>query len=280
MHNLTFPFLPKRLYCVIGWPLDQSLSPLLHNTGFQTLGLDAIYLQIPVCAQDLPRFLDSVRLLPISGCSVTIPHKTAIIPFLDSVSDRAQQIGAVNTLYWRDQKLVGENTDCAGFLAPLANVALNTMTVLLLGAGGAARACLRALQERQTKKVFIATPSNTRQIALAEEFAAEPILWQERYDVHADLIVNATPLGMHGSHEHETPYDFAQSSCQASLAYDIVYNPRETRFLREAARHGLSCLSGQTMFFEQGNAQFHLWTGQNLPEEAQLALHQALASNA
>ena len=279
MQNQTKLFLPQKLYCVIGWPLAQSLSPLLHNTGFQQLGLDCIYLQFPISPLDLPRFLDSVRLLPIAGCSVTIPHKTTVIPYLDAISPEAKRIGAVNTLYWQDNQLFGENTDFTGFLAPLAGYELNSMNVLLLGAGGAARAFLCGLKERRAKKIFIATPSNSRHLPLAEEFAVEGISWQERYDVQADLIINATPLGMHGSHEDETPYDFSQSAYTTKLAYDIVYNPLETRFLREAAKQGIEVISGRTMFFEQGNAQFRLWTGQNLPSEAKLALHQALANS-
>lgn len=278
MTNQTESFLPQKIYCVTGWPLAQSLSPLLHNTGFQKLGLACVYLQFPISPQDLPRFLDSVRLLPISGCSVTIPHKTAVIPYLDQVSPQAKRIGAVNTLYWQEAQLMGENTDLMGFLAPLAAYDLSKMSALLLGAGGAARACLCALKERQIRKVFVATPSNSRHRPLAEEFSAEPIAWHERYGAEADLIINATPLGMHGSHETETPYDFTQTAHKARLAYDIVYNPLETRFLREAKSSGLHCLSGRTMFFEQGNAQFKLWTGQNLPEEAELALNCALGN--
>ena len=279
MPNQTKLFLPQKLYCVIGWPLAQSLSPLLHNTGFQQLGLASIYLQFPISPLDLPRFLDSVRLLPIAGCSVTIPHKTTVIPYLDAISPEAKRIGAVNTLYWQDNQLIGENTDYTGFLAPLAGYELSSMSVLLLGAGGAARACLCGLKECLAKKIFIATPSNSRHLPLAEEFAVEGISWQERYGVQADLIINATPLGMHGSHEDESPYDFSQSAHKTKLAYDIVYNPLETRFLREAAEQGIEVISGRTMFFEQGNAQFRLWTGQNLPNEAKLALHQALANS-
>ena len=128
------------LYGVTGWPLSQSLSPLLHNTGFAALGINALYMKWEVPPHKLPAFVESVRLLNIRGCSVTIPHKVGLLPLLDEVSPLAMRVGAANTIYWKGERLCGENTDVAGFMAPLANVPLAGADVLLLGAGGAARA--------------------------------------------------------------------------------------------------------------------------------------------
>ena len=133
------------LYGVTGWPLSQSLSPLLHNTGFAALGINALYLKWEVPPQKLPTFVESVRLLNIRGCSVTIPHKVELLPLLDEVSPLARRVGAANTIYWKGESLCGENTDVAGFMAPLANVPLAGADVLLLGAGGAARAVAAGL---------------------------------------------------------------------------------------------------------------------------------------
>ena len=276
------------LYGVTGWPLSQSLSPLLHNTGFAALGINALYLKWEVPPQKLPTFVESVRLLNIRGCSVTIPHKVELLPLLDEVSPLARSVGAANTIYWKGESLCGENTDVAGFMAPLGNEPLAGADVLLLGAGGAARAVAAGLvttaPHNCPARVFVATPSNKSHLPLADEFGLTPLLWQDRHEPAPLLVINTTPLGMRGKAEQETPYDFSQATPLAPandahatpLAYDIVYNPLETRFLREARAAGRRCISGLEMFFGQGDAQFRLWTGQGLPPESRRALETAL----
>ncbi len=274
------------LYGVTGWPLGQSLSPLLHNTGFAALGINALYMKWEVPPHKLPAFVESVRLLNIRGCSVTIPHKVELLPLLDEVSPLAMRVGAANTIYWQGDRLCGENTDVAGFMAPLAGVPLAGTDVLLLGAGGAARAVAAGLvspapQDRPAH-IYVATPSDKSHLPLAEEFGLTPLLWQNRHEAAPLLVINTTPLGMRGKAEDDTPYDFslaaqgAASGNTAPLAYDIVYNPLETRFLREARAAGRRCISGLEMFFGQGDAQFRLWTGQGLPPESRHALETAL----
>ncbi|MBD5538802.1 MAG: shikimate dehydrogenase [Desulfovibrio sp.] len=276
-HQHSAAPLPEHLYGVIGWPLGQSLSPLVHNTGFRALDIPAVYLRWEVPPERLDVFLGAVRLLDIRGCSVTIPHKQAIMPFLDVVSEAATLAGAANTLSWKDGALCGDNTDVAGFLAPLESVPLERMDALLLGAGGAAHAVAAALRLRGCRQVRVCTPGNRRHLALAERFGFTPVAWEERYAAPASLVINATPLGMHGKHEDETPYDFALAPRVAGgIAYDIVYNPAETRFLREAAAAGRRCLDGVAMFFGQADAQFRIWTGRALPEAAREALVTAL----
>lgn len=178
--------------------------------------------------------------------------------------------------FWDKGTLVGDNTDCAGFLAPLTNIPVQNMRVLVLGAGGAARAILQGLVERKAAHIDLTTPSNKRHIALADEFGAHPLPWEARHTIAADMVVNTTPVGMHGSLVDQSPYDMTEASHLPSIAYDIVYNPLETRFVREAKQHGIATISGRTMFFEQGNAQFNLWTGKNLPPLAKTALDDAL----
>ncbi|MBO4300763.1 MAG: shikimate dehydrogenase, partial [Desulfovibrio sp.] len=269
---------------VVGWPLAQSLSPLLHNTAFSTLHMPALYQRWEVAPENFAAFVQSVRVLGIRGCSVTIPHKTHLQPLLDEVSPLAQRTGAVNTLYWKDKRLCGDNTDVAGFLAPLSQISLAGESVLLLGAGGAARAAAAGLTSLPGQKrpaiVYVTTPSDASHLPLAEEFGLVPLLWKNRHEPEARLVINATPLGMRGKAEMESPFDFSRCPSPSggrSLAYDIVYNPLETRFLREAGRVGRKCLSGLEMFFGQANAQFTLWTGRPLPPEARSALEAALA---
>ena len=271
--------LPEHLYGVIGWPLGQSLSPLIHNTGFRALGIPAVYLRWEIPPEGLPVFMDAVRILNIRGCSVTIPHKQAVMPFLDVVSEAATLAGAANTLYWKDDALCGDNTDVAGFLAPLESVPLDRLDALLLGAGGAAHAVAAALRLRGCQRVRVCTPGDRRHLELAERFGFTPVDWDRRYAAPADLVINATPLGMHGKYEDETPYDFALApQVPDGIAYDIVYNPAETRFVREAAAAGRRCIDGVAMFFGQADAQFRTWTGQGLPERARAALLAALGA--
>ncbi len=274
---MSAPHLPETLHGVIGWPLGQSLSPLVHNTGFRVLGIPAVYLRWEIPPERLGAFVDALRLLDIRGCSVTIPHKQAVMPFLDVVSERATLAGAANTLYWKDGALCGDNTDVAGFLAPLGAEPLDRMDALLLGAGGAAHAVAAALRLRGCRRVRVCTPGNRRHLDLAGRFGFTPVAWEERHDLPAGLVINATPLGMHGKTEGETPYDFARApGVPGGIAYDIVYNPARTRFLCEAARAGRRCVNGVEMFFGQADAQFRIWTGQALPEAARSALEAAL----
>lgn len=269
-------FSPKNLYGVIGWPLAQTLSPLIHNAAFQALGLADVYMAWPLPPENLEQFLCAMGIMNIRGLSVTIPHKIAVLPYLDVVSEAASLAGAVNTLYWLDDKLCGENTDVAGFLAPLADMRLERMDALILGAGGAAHAVCAGLKLRGCHQARIASPGNRRQCDLADRFGFQPILWEERYDRPASLIVNATPLGMHGEHVAQTPYDFAKAPACEGWAYDLVYNPLRTEFLRQARLAGRQCVSGLEMFLGQGAAQFHIWTGRRAADIMRPALTQAL----
>lgn len=269
-------FSPKNLYGVIGWPLAQTLSPLIHNTSFQALGLEDVYMAWPLPPENLEQFLSAMKVMNIRGLSVTIPHKIAVLPHLDIVSEAASLAGAVNTLYWRADKLCGDNTDVAGFLAPLADMRLERLDALILGAGGAAHAVCAGLKLRGCRQARIASLGNRRQFDLAPRFGFTAIRWEERHDKPASLIINTTPLGMHGEHVAETPYDFAKAPRCGGWAYDLVYNPLQTEFLRQAALAGRECVSGFEMFLGQGEAQFHIWTGRRAPSQTREALARAL----
>ena len=176
------------------WPRH---FPLLHNTGFRTLGINALYQKWEVPPDKLPAFVESVRLLDIRGCSVTIPHKVGLLALLDEVSPLARQVGAANTIYWKGDRLCGENTDVAGFMAPLADMPLEGADVLLLGAGGAARAVAAGLASphnaKRPARIFVATPSDKSHLPLAEEFGLAPLLWKDRHEPSALLVVNDHP---------------------------------------------------------------------------------------
>lgn len=271
-------FTPPNLYGIIGFPLGHSMSPLLHNTAFKALGIPGVFLPWQLEPEKLPAFVKAVRMLNIRGCSVTIPHKIALLPLLDAVTERVKAVGAANTLYWDGDKLCGENTDVLGFMDPFAQKAPNPdAKVLLLGAGGASRAVAAGLKILGLRHITVTDIAKDLPQELASRFALHIAPWEQRLSIPADIIINVTPLGMTGKYVEETPYPAEGFIGKAKgLAYDIVYTPYQTRFLREAATAGWQTISGREMFIAQGDAQFHLWTGHHLPQEAVNALIEAL----
>lgn len=270
-------FIPQKLYGIIGSPLAQTLSPLIHNAGFQSLGIPAAYFKWEISPDKLDNFMNALKTLPIDGCSVTIPHKKAIMRYLDGASEMAALAGAANTVFWRERELYGENTDASGFLKPLEKMDLARADGLILGAGGAARAVAAALKAKGCSNVRVASRSGESRRELAERFNFQAIDWRDRYEKPANLIINCTPLGMKGKYIGETPYDFAKAErAEAGVAYDLIYNPPETGFLREARQYGYATISGVEMFYCQADEQFRLWTGRKLPAESRDRLCDAL----
>ncbi len=256
------------LYGIIGQPLGHSLSPALHNWAFNKLEHAGLFSAWPVPSEKVQNIVDAVRLLHIQGLCVTIPHKETVVPFLDKVSVRALRMGAVNTLYWQDGLLCGENTDVDGFILPLRSIQdMPAHKVLVLGAGGAARAVLAGLQELGVQNIALSNHSAEKARTMAQIFAVDYVSWQERTAFAATCIINTTPLGMQGVHIDATPFpaEFFRPQKQGEpqyLAYDLVYNPLETRFLREAKSAGWQVQDGLDMFVGQALQQMRFWTGQ------------------
>lgn len=261
---------------IIGHPLSHTLSPVLHNWAFRELGIQASYHVWDTPPEKLQAFLAALRTLPIHGASVTIPHKEPVMPLADRLTANAREIGAVNTLYWEDGKLWGDNTDVTGFMAPLLERGTPPGKVLVLGAGGAARAAVCGLH-RAGWKVLLSSRTGNRADRLAHSFQAEQVPWSERHAVRPDLLINTTPLGMSGPFQGLSPW---KDSLQGiSLVYDLVYNPRETPLLAQAAREGVETIPGLPMFVHQALAQFERWTGRRFPLPGAMALlEQALAA--
>jgi 3-dehydroquinate dehydratase/shikimate dehydrogenase len=254
-----------RVYGVIGNPVGHSLSPVLHNTGFITRRVNAVYL--PFLVRDLRDFLDALGPLGIRGFSVTLPHKQAILRHLDGCDPLAAEIGAVNTVVVRGGgKLFGYNTDYVGVLRALESrfAGLAASRVLILGAGGAARAVALALARAGAAVAISARrPGEARRLARAVGGEAIPraFLRSDRFDA----IVNATPVGMH-PRTGESPLAAAELNCRVVL--DTVYRPEQTRLLRMARARGITVVSGVEMFLAQGIAQWEIWTGERAPEAA------------
>jgi shikimate dehydrogenase len=258
-------FIPERLYGIIGYPLGHSLSPLLHNWGFQLYNLKAVYCRWPMPVDRLPEFVAALRTLPILGVSVTIPHKRAIMPYLDGLTADALQAGAVNTLFWRDKELWGDNTDVQGFLTPLEGRRNQIRTALVLGVGGASRAVVWGLKRIGVQRIVVCGRSSEKTEAMAREAGCEGLSWEDRRRWSGDLLVNATPLGMSGKFVDKSPWPEKMSTIR--MAYDLVYNPRDTCFLRQAREGKIPSIGGLEMFIAQAQGQFRLWTKKELPNE-------------
>jgi 3-dehydroquinate dehydratase/shikimate dehydrogenase len=255
---------------LIGSPIMHSLSPRIHNAAFDALNLNAVY--IPFEVRDVDGFMRRMaqpRTREIKwrlrGLSVTAPHKSAVMKYLDWIAPSAQEIGAVNTIVIEDETLRGYNTDAAGFLAPLRekDVNLRGARCAIIGAGGAARSALWSLQQ-EGARVTLFTRDVEKATPIAEEFGADCMELDGASFDGCALVINATPLGTRGAREDETPA-LADQLRGAQLAYDLVYNPRDTRFQREARAAGCETIGGLAMLVAQAAEQFKLWTKQAAP---------------
>ncbi|MFN3689438.1 MAG: shikimate dehydrogenase [Fimbriimonadales bacterium] len=257
---------------VLGCPVRHSLSPAMHNAAFRALGLNWVYLAFETPPESLPMAVAGMRGLGIRGLNLTVPHKEAVIPLLDTLTDTARRIGAVNTLFWDKGQLVGDNTDAEGFLRALRESGVEPagQTVLILGAGGAARAVAYALASLGCR-LILANRTLERARALAEAFHAQATpMHQEslRKIVPAvNGIVNCTALGMTPNTETTPPVDW-ELVPETAWICDLVYRPLRTRLLREAESRGLKTIDGLGMLIHQGALAFERWTGQPAPLEA------------
>ncbi len=242
------------VFGVVGAPARHSVSPAMHNAGFAELGIDAAYLPLPTT--DLEDFFAFARGMHLAGASVTIPFKVDVLAHLDQVDERARRIGAVNTIALRDGRWVGTNTDGDGFLASLGTEPVAGVRATILGTGGAARAVAAALRSSGAT-VTLAGRDASRARTVAADLgvvgAGRPIppgSW--------DLLVNATPVGMVPA-IGDTP--FAEGRFDGRLVYDLIYNPSQTRFMREAAEAGCRVIGGLVMLVAQARRQAEWWTG-------------------
>jgi 3-dehydroquinate dehydratase/shikimate dehydrogenase len=249
---------------LIGNPLAHSLSPYLHNSAFEAAGRNAVY--IPFEVHDPGQFMrrmaqPSAREIDwnLRGFSVTAPHKSALLDSLDWIDPVAREIGAVNTVVVTQNELHGHNTDVEGFIAPLISKfgSLKGARCAIIGAGGGARAAVWAMRREGAQPALFARDPNKSRL-MSEEFGIDLQSISEALFAGFDIVVNATPLGTRGVREAETPATAAQFR-GVRLAYDLVYNPLETSFLREARAAGCDTLGGIEMLLAQAVEQYKLW---------------------
>ncbi len=260
-----------KLVGLMGHPVEHSLSPIMHNSAFAALGLNWCYLPLSVRPERLREAVAGLRALGFAGANVTVPHKEAAMSYLDEVTPQAQAIGAVNTIVVRGDELIGCNTDWQGFLTALSEGGFDPQgkRAVVVGAGGAARAVVYALAQAGAQ-VAVLNRTSARAQALVQDFSplfpAFPLTLQtlEEQTAQAHLLVNTTPVGMWPELDGSIwPQELAFPG--HLTVFDLVYNPRQTRLLRQAEAAGARAIGGLGMLVHQGAAAFELWTGEKAP---------------
>lgn len=271
--NRVFSAVPK-LLAVIGDPISHSLSPVMHQAAIDAAGLNYLYIACHVTPRKLATFVQTVRSeRSLAGFNVTLPHKEKIIRHLDGITDVARAIGAVNTVYWKQDKLWGTNTDSLGFQQALLALKqpYKGKAACVFGAGGASRAIVYALEEFGFSRIILVNRTVKKARALAHAFASyfpkshvDVLPWEfsvlQNVFSEIDYFINTTSIGLSGDSFPRLPFKVAKPS---AVACDIIYRPARTPFLQLAHRHGLRCQNGMPMFIGQGAMAFKLWTGKS-----------------
>lgn len=270
-----------KLVGIIGWPVSHSLSPTMQNRAFHEAGLDSWrYVLMPVAKYPYIRIKEAVlglRALGFQGANVTIPYKETVLSYLDRLSDMAKAIGAVNTIVVDGEgHLVGHNTDGLGFIRDLLDHGLDPkeLQVMVLGAGGSARAIIYGLLDHGCLSVAILNRTKSKADDIAHRFRssfkqatiASDILSKEtlRRAPHVDLIINTTSIGLN-KNDQQMPWDENIHFLESQIVYDVIYNPKMTILLEHAAKYRAKTINGLGMLVHQGALAFELWTGHKAP---------------
>ena len=259
---------------LIGYPIGHSMSPTIHNALYNRLDMNYIYMAFNISKDNLHRAVEGMHALSFIGFNVTVPYKERIIKSLDTLDKESEIIGAVNTVKIEDNKLIGYNTDGMGFMNGLArlNFSPSGKDIIVLGAGGSARAICVYLLKENPKNIYILNRTFDRGLALADELnktfhcnIVRPIKMNVLDNLKPDILINTTSVGMY-PHINDSPlekYDFHPNT----VVVDIIYNPHETRFLKEAREQGCRTQNGLAMLIGQALASIEIWTGQKISYE-------------
>lgn len=260
-----------RIFGVIGDPIAHSLSPVLHNAAFRKIDFDGVYLPIRIPAESLKQTIQEFEKLDVEGYSVTIPHKEAVLALADVPDEKSDEVGAANTLYRKDNQWHATNTDYDAIVETVLEgmpseegepADLSKARVLILGAGGVARAAAQAMQD-QGASVVITNRTRKRSKELAKELDCKFLEWSNRGAEMCDVLINCTSVGMHPNLD-DSPYE-QNWLRQEMLVFDTVYTPENTLLLKEARERGCRTASGIRMFVRQAAKQFELFTNQEAP---------------
>ena len=244
-------------YLVIGNPIEHSLSPKLHNHWLKENNIEAIYDKKKLNENELKNIISEVKDEKINGINVTVPFKKAVIPFLDELSPEAKDTQSVNTIYLQNRNVIGHNTDIAGFELAIkyAKFNLNNKKIFVLGAGGVAPSIIYALRKMKVSKITLTNRTKEKADSLKNLFKdIEIIDWGERIDF--DMIVNATSIGL--KKEDGLNFDYSANGPDKYF-YDVIYNPKETLFLKRAKLFGNKTENGKMMFIYQAHQSFTIW---------------------
>jgi shikimate dehydrogenase len=253
-----------KIYGILAHPVNHSLSPQIQTAAFKNANIDAEFKRFDIAPSRLAKFIDEVRKTPIHGLAVSLPHKEEIIPLLDEVTSCSEAIKAVNTLYWKDGKLVGHNTDAIGFWNAIKDhLPKAPVKALVIGAGGAARALVYQLRHENIE-VDICNRTQKKAKQLAEEFSTGVIDIETVQAAEYNLVVNSTSVGLN---EEKSPLGAKQWRGFKGLAFDAVFSPLLTTFLQDAHFAGAELVTGEKMLLFQGMRQFEIWTGHKAPFE-------------
>ena len=245
-------------YCVIGNPIEHSLSPKLHNYWIKDNNINAFYEKIKLEENEIEKFISDIRQKKIAGANITVPYKQKIIPFLDKLSFSAEKTQSVNTIILEDNKLIGYNTDIYGFENAIKKINFNIQNkkVFILGAGGGVPSIIFALNKMKVSGIFISNRTKERAQKLKVQFDNLQIVnWGEIPQF--DVVINATSLGLKNENIN---LNFSKVG-NKKLFYDVIYNPKQTNFLKEAEKLGNKCENGQFMFVYQALEAFSIWNG-------------------
>lgn len=271
-----------KFVALLGYPVEHSRSPLIHNTAFDHDGLNVRYVAFSVRPQGLIKAVGGLAALGFLGANVTIPHKQEVRSLVHQLSETASAVGAVNTLVFRpDQSIFGDNTDVEGFLAPLAPRldAIGSRPVTVLGSGGAARAVVYAIASRlphvpirlvaRTRSRAEALLLDLKSTAGAHRLDAQVLAFEQAASSirESGLIVNCTPVGM-APQVNASPWERSEDFGSGQVVYDLIYNPRRTRLLEIAARQGADTVDGLEMLIAQAAASYWQWTGREMRIDA------------
>lgn len=249
------------LYCVLGDPVAHSLSPVMHNRALAHHGLNAVYLAFRVT--DIEAAIQGLRAMGIKGASITLPHKSRVMQYLDDIDPVAAEIGAVNTIINDNGRLIGKNSDVTGAVDALrAKTEPASKKILIVGAGGAARAIGYGVRNAGAQ-VTIANRTPETGVRLAADLEVDFLPLADLQQSRIDILINTTPVGMHPA-TAASPVPDAILSPEI-VVMDIIYNPLETALLKAATRAGCRTIDGLAMFVNQGAQQFEWWTGRKAP---------------
>ena len=246
-------------YFVIGNPIEHSLSPLLHNYWIKNNNIDAIYEKQELNENELKKFISQIREKKINGINITLPFKKSVIPYLDELSIEARNTQSVNTIYLQDNKVIGHNTDIIGFENSVkkSKYDLTNKEVFILGAGGVVPSIIFALIKMQVSKIIVSNRTKEKAFNLKNLFQnIEIVDWGKIPNF--DMIINATSLGL--KKEDNINLDFSLIS-KNKFFYDVIYNPKETNFLKIGKKLGNLTLNGKLMFIYQALSAFNIWHG-------------------